>query len=204
MEINNKANDNKKEKKSFISGKSLAVKLAFTAVFTAIMILANSFLTITVSKEFQFSVIIALGFYAGVLLGPVLGFTCGVLSDLLGWLFNSSFPYNPLINLSSGLFCLIPALMFMFVRKTGKTESRGYVFTMMSWVSFFVCFLLCTELLTSLGLWLYSSNVNNVSALWLLMGTRAIPQFCNSLVNYIIVLLLYIPLRKVKYFKNII
>ncbi len=173
-------------------------KIVMTAMFMALAVVTNVF-ALRLTLRFKYSAIITIYFLSGAVLGPFLGFFVGFAGDLLGFLIHPDGIYNVLIGISEGLFCLIPGL-FMRLNRGRKAP-----FAEVALASFIVCYIVCTLLITSFGIWLLSGlefrGKYGTFLAW--MGTRAGTQLPNTVVNFVIVLLLRKPLSKIKYFNNL-
>jgi hypothetical protein len=87
--------------------KTISKRIAYTAVITAVLIIANSFLEVKFS-DVQFSFTITLSIIAGVLLGPLSGFCACMLADALGFLINSwGLTYMPWVGLTTAITAFI-------------------------------------------------------------------------------------------------
>ena len=106
-------------------------KLVYTAVFSALSFLAN-YLTIKVSNEIQISLIATIGFIAGYLLGPSLGFTASFLGDLICGIVAPLGVYSPVIGFASGLMGFIPGVLFT------RLKFNDYINLAISFISVFV------------------------------------------------------------------
>lgn len=172
-------------------------KIVLTAAFVALSTVANAFITVRIGTLFKFSPVLAIYFFAGYYLGAPLGFCVGAIGDFLGWVLFTDGLYNPIIGLSNALCCALPALFFGFRRPFGKPFSFGG-FAWRSGVGFFVCYVLCTVLLTSTGIWLYTAFIQSkYQTLLAWYVYRAGAQVVNNVSNYLITLGLFFPLRQV-------
>lgn len=180
------------------NGRSRGIrKLVLTAAFVALSTVANSFITVRIGTLFKFSPVLVIYFFAGYYLGAPLGFCVGAIGDFLGWLLFTDGLYNPLIGLSNALCCALPALFFGFRRPFEKPFSFGG-FAWRSGVGFLVCYVLCTVLLTSTGIWLYTAFIQSkyqTLPAWYVY--RAGAQILNNVSNYLITLGLFWPLKNV-------
>lgn len=88
-------------------------RIAYTAVLTALCVIANVF-DIKVSDAFQISLVATVGFVSGYLLGGGYGFAACFIGDLIGAIINPHGAYNPIIGIGTGLWGLIPGLVFSF------------------------------------------------------------------------------------------
>ena len=90
--------------KTFI-GLSSGKKIAYLAVFSAVMVLVNAF-SLDVSPSFKISFTAAAAFITGAMFGPVGGFSVCFVGDMIGCLIAGQAP-NPLIMLATGMLGLI-------------------------------------------------------------------------------------------------
>ena len=185
-----------------VKKENLTRKIVLTAVFTALATVVNSFVTIRVGPIFKFSPLLVIYFFAGYYLGAPLGFCVGLLGDIFGWLIFTDGAYNPFIGLSNGLCCAIPGLMFGLKRPCAKPTKYG-IFVLKSFIAFVVCYLLCTVFITSSGIWIITAFIRGkYETLIAWFVYRATVQGPNNLVNFVMVILLYLPLRKIKYLER--
>ena len=183
----------------WFSKKSVAFVIAITAMFTALLVIANAFITIAASDFLQFSIVLAISFFAGIMLGAPLGLVAGFLGDLLGHFIAPKGAYNPIIGLSTALYCFIPGLIYGIIKATkGKPSTVGFI--IFAACSFLISYALCTVALTSLGFWVYYNaySVRNYGSFMGLVGFRALWQLPNTLANLALSLIVYFPLTKVK------
>ena len=153
-----------------------------------------------VGTLFKFSPVLVIYFFAGYYLGAPLGFLVGAAGDVLGWLLFTDGAYNPLIGLSNALCCLIPALMFGLKRPVKTTYLK---FALKAGLAYLVCFLLCTVGITSYGIWLYTAYIQGkyeTLIAWFIY--RAGAQVLNNVSNYVVTLLLFLPLSKIRYLER--
>ena len=191
-------NQSESQSKSEMVGKALSptMKIVLTAVFVALSAVMNAFVTVRIGTEFKFSFTLIVYFLAGYILGAPLGFVVGFVGDLVGWILFVDGAYNPIIGVSNGLLAFIPGILFGLKRPFKKQISLP-VFAVKTIVSYFIGFALCTVLISSFGIWLYSSYIQGKYATliaWLIY--RAGAQALNTAVNMIITVIIFIPLRK--------
>lgn len=87
------------------------LKLALTAMFTALSIVANTFtVPITPSNAVSFTIVVS--FLAGIYLGELPAVAVGFLGDLIGAFINPMGPYNFFMALSYSLTGLICAMVY--------------------------------------------------------------------------------------------
>lgn len=175
-------------------------KIVLTAAFTALATVANAFITVRVGTLFKFSPVLVIYFFAGYYLGAPLGFLVGAVGDVLGWLLFTDGIYNPLIGLSNALCCFIPGLIFGIKRQDRPSFLK---FAIKSGISFFICYILCTIVITSYGIWLYTAFIRDkYQMLFAWFIYRAGAQVLNNLSNYLLALLLFVPLGKISYLER--
>ena len=63
-------------------------KIAYIAVMTALLVVCNMFFEFKFADT-QFSLTIVFSIMAGIIIGPIFGFTACFLGDLVGFLYNS-------------------------------------------------------------------------------------------------------------------
>ena len=122
-----------------------AKRLAFIGVLTAVSALLNIVLDIPISQKVKWTFTAIPCFAAGVLLGPIEGFVVGFLGDLLGCIIAPQGVYIPVIGLASGLWGLVPGVIFTFFKGNEYVKAG---------ISFLICFIVCTIFLNTFGLWL--------------------------------------------------
>lgn len=121
------------------------LKLAFTALFTALAVAANIF-TIPLTPNFSkvISLAIIFSFLAGIYLGAVPALAVGFLGDLIANFIHPFGAYNWFVALSSTLTGVICALAFKLPwHRLWKLA-----------LSCAICFVVCTCALNTFGLWL--------------------------------------------------
>lgn len=193
------ANKEKVEKLLFsklLRQKNRNHKLAYVALITSLVVVANMFFEFKF-MDVQFSLTIAVSAFAGILLGPLLGFASCFLGDLVGFLYNSGgFAYMPWIGLSMALTSAFAGIAYnLFDKDEG-------------WVGFFIGVLVCvlSLLVCTIGI--------NTTAFWLLYspttpyGTYlaarlfAKGQIFNCLFNYVFIIVGAPILKKLLYKSN--
>lgn len=184
--------------------KNITQKIVLTAMFAAILVFINIFGTFRIGYTLKFSVLMAVSFFAGVVLGPYLGFFAGVVGDFLGWMLFVDGPYNPFICLASGLFCCIPAILNGLFIKISCFKSRNVRMTVVVLASAVLTYVLCTLLLTSYGVWfmagMYPENygfMQKYDAFSVYLGTRALSQLPNNAANAVLSLVVYFSVSKI-------
>ena len=90
-------------------------KITYIALLSALATVCNIF-DIKISDEFQISLVASVGFISGYLFGGGIGFAVCFLGDLLGAIINPHGPYNPIIGIGTGLWGLIPGIVFYYFR----------------------------------------------------------------------------------------
>lgn len=182
--------------------KTTTLKIVLTGMFTALSAIANSYLVIRIGVDFRITFNLAVYFFAGIMLGAPLGFAVGVIGDFLGWLLFVDGTYNPIIALSSGLFCFIPGLFYWLYKRDDRVNNRGVAFIIFAIISYLICFVVCTMLLNSLGIWLYYTS--GTTPFFVYMVGRSLGQLPVTAVNFAVCIILYYSLKKIKYFKEIL
>lgn len=131
--------------------KSYAKRIAYIAVFTALLIVANMFVEFKFS-DVQFSVTIYLSVMTGMFIGPLFGFAAVFLGDLVGFFYNSwGFMYMPWVGLSCAVMALISGLIMNGI----PLKFRGASYVKLAVVCIFT-FLVCTVGINSTGFYFYN------------------------------------------------
>ncbi len=129
-------------------------KIVYIAVLTAVCTITNCFLTIPITPNNSLSFTITVCFIAGYLLGAKAGFIVGFVGDLIGCIIFPLGPYLPLMSVASGLYGMIPGILFAYFKK--ETKIINFVKVV---ISSLIIYVICSILLNSISLWLlYSSK----------------------------------------------
>lgn len=168
------------------TAKKITVRIAYTALFTAIGVLFNVY-TINPTKSLAISFISIPAFLAGIMLGPISGFAVGILSDLIGWIIAPHGPFMIMISISAGLFGFIPGIIFLVFRMHPHLKIA---------ISYVLTFVICTCFMNTLDLWITYNK--GKTTFWLYLLPRLPWQLINSVVNWILATLLFVALRRAK------
>ncbi len=175
---------------------SPTMRLVLTAVLVALSTVINSYATIRIGTQLKLSFILIVYFMSGYILGGGLGFAVGFIGDFLGWLIFPDGAYNPIIGISNGLLALIPGILFGIKRPFEK-EVSNIEFIIKTAIAYLVGFVLCTVLLSSFGIWLYSSYIQGkYGTLLAWFVYRAGAQGLNTLINAILTVIIFLPLKR--------
>lgn len=151
-------------------------------MLTAVGIVCNIFTIVTGVKYFAISFAYIPAFLAGTFINPLAGFAVGFIADLLGALIHPLGPYNPIINVSSGLLGLIPGVIFHFVK--AKTPVKIVL-------SFVCTLIICTAGLNTYAIYLMGSKGNTY---WAYLALRLPWQSLVSAMNMVIIFAIFKPL----------
>lgn len=165
------------------------VRIAYTALFTAMGVLLNVY-TINPTQDLAISFISIPAFFAGIMLGPISGFTVGILADLLGCIIAPKGPYIVMLSISAGLFGFIPGVIFLIFRLHPHLKIA---------ISYFLTLIICTCVLNTLGIVI---TYNIKKGYWVYLSIRLPWQLINSVVNWILATFLYVALTKAKIIKK--
>ena len=174
-----------------LAEKKASQKIAYTAVITAFVVVANMFLEIKLA-ETQFSLTIFVSAIAGILIGPLLGFAACFLGDLVGFLYHSNgFAYLPWIGISLGAIAFLSGLIVGGVR----SRTNWFLYVKLAIVCV-LTFLLCTIAINTTAFWLLYSKVDY----WTYLVSRLFiqGQIWNSLVNYVLLFIAVPSLNRIK------
>ena len=178
----------------FFMNKTL--KLAFTALLTALAVVANIFtipLTPTFSKVISFTVVFA--FLAGIYLGIFPAFAVGFLGDLLAHFIHPLGAYNWFVSVASALTGVICALVYKLPVKNRLVKLL---------IASAICFVACSCTFNTFGLWLqiivgvdpgpigliefFKMDKTGIEkSFWVYLAGRVPVQLLNWLVNVVII-----------------
>lgn len=140
------------------------LKIILASLFIALVIVFSKF--IPISNIFGLPFLrISLGptliIFASLLLGPIYGSMVGVLSDLVGFLFDSTgYSYNPLFSLTYLMYGLIPGLLvYLLIKNKSKfplVQSLIFIFINI----FIIVFLLNNNSISPYGGKVYELTFN--------------------------------------------
>ena len=175
-----------------LAEKNVSHKIAYIAVMTAIVVVANMFFEFKFADT-QCSLTIVVSAICGLIIGPLFGFAACFLGDLVGYLYHSAgFPYMPWIGIAMGMVALITG----FVINGIKIKYNWGIYAKIVIVS------ILTFLISTVGI--------NTTAFWLLYA-RGVPYFTylasrlfiqgqiwNSLVNYALLFVIVPIILRIK------
>ena len=157
----------------------VTMRIAYTAMLTAISVVLNIVTFNFGIKDYAFSFVYIPCFIAGYKLKLFDAFLVGFLGDLIAGFIRPLGAYLPLIGIGSGLLGLIPALVFKFLPFSKITNTI---------LSFAFTLIFVTAGLNTLALWLVSSKGSITFFAYL--GGRLPFQLVVLLLNTAIALLL--------------
>lgn len=192
MQENKKINNKWKELlfSKTLAKKNTSHKIAYIAVVTAFVVIANMF-------EFkfadtQFSLTIVISALSGILLGPIFGFAACFLGDLVGFLYNSAgYMYMPWIGLSMGVTSMLAGLILNGIpskNKWGLYVKLGVVC---------LCnLLICTVAINTTAFWILYAKTDY----WTYLCARLFVQgqIWNSLFNFVLLFIAVPALKRIK------
>ena len=176
---------------STLAGKNDSHKIAYIAVMTALIVVANMFFEFKFA-ETQFSFTLAISALTGFMIGPIFGFVACFLGDLVGFLYHSAgFAYLPWIGISMGLTASIAGLCAEL-----PLSFKGGKYVKILLVAI-LSFTLCTVAINTTAFWLlYASGVPYTT--YLISRLFVQGQIWNSLFNYTLLFIAVPALSKVK------
>ena len=174
-----------------LAGKNESHKIAYIAVMTALIVVANMFFEFKFA-ETQFSLTLAISALTGFIIGPVFGFVACFLGDLVGFLYQSAgFAYLPWIGVSMGLTATIAGLC-----GTLPFSFKGAKYVKIALVSL-LSFAVCTVAINTTAFWvLYAHGVPYTTYIVSRLFVQG--QIWNSLFNYALLFIALPSLVKVK------
>ena len=175
--------------------------IAYTAVLTALSTLCNIFTwNFGVGNSMAISLTYLPDFLAGAILGPIPGFVCGFMGDLIGCWIAPKGEINPIILVSSGLLGMIPGIVFWLFRGKDKKIKYPFIAAIVSTVAVYA---VCTNLNTLAFYLFYFKGGEKYNSFWAYYVVRTPKQTVIWAINAILCVVLYIPLRKLLKFDNI-
>ena len=131
------------------------LKITLSALFIALTIVVSKFLPI--SNVFNLPFLrISLGptllIFASILLGPFYGALTGLLSDLVGFIFDTTgFAYNPLFSLTYLLYGLVPGLLVYLLQKNKSSKPIIQIVSFVIINIFVICFFSLNDVIAPYG-----------------------------------------------------
>lgn len=163
-------------------------KIAYISMLTALSVVVN---VLQISTSFaQLSFVATICFVAGVLLGPIEGFSVAFIGDLIAAIVAPMGIYSPIIGLATGLFGLVPGIVFAYFR------GNIWVKTI---ISFIVTFVLSSLLLNTIGLSLIYTKVYVLTERLALLPFTLLFHTINCVLSVFIIKLLKRVLPKDKF-----
>lgn len=154
-----------------------------------------NFFTIKASDVLQISFVSLVGFVSGYTLGAILGFTASFIGDLICGIVAPFGAYNPIIGIGSGLWGLIPGVVFSFGNRFPKFRFKEYILTIISFLFGFIC---NSFAVNTFGLSvMYSMTFDS---LMILLPWKLLVVLGNAIVSMFIVAFLRRILPKDKFF----
>ena len=181
---------------AWMKEKNLTFKIVLAALFAAMVVGVNAIPVLKIGNSFKFSALLAVSFFIGVIFGGPIGFLVGFLGDLLGWIIHPDGAYNIFIGISSGLFCFFPGIYYSLFHRV-KTGGL-FPFVLTAVISYSTCFVLCTMLINSYGIWVMYINHAKYQSFFAYVLSRSAVELINTATNFALTLSLYYPLREVK------
>lgn len=164
--------------------KFTTLQLCVTGLLAALSVVFNA-ISITIGNDISITFTYLVSFVAGVFLGPVMGFSVGIIGDVVGCIIAPKGPYMITVTLSSGLMGVLPWLVFYFLRKLPK-----YLKIVLSFV---LVFLVCTVAINTTTWYIV---YNSKSEYLVYLFTRSYTQGIVVVINAWIMCLLYNPFEK--------
>ena len=179
-----------------LENKKASHKLAYIAVMTAFSVVANMFFEFKF-MDVQFSLTIAVSAFAGILLGPLLGFAACFLGDLVGFLYNSGgFAYMPWIGLSMALTSAFAGIAYNLLE-----NDKGWICFLSGVLVCVLSLFVCTIGINTTAFWLLYSPTTPYGT-YLVARLFAKGQIFNCLFNYVFILVGAPILKKLLYKSN--
>lgn len=176
-----------------LEGKNKSHKIAYVAVMTAFVVVANMFFEFKFADT-QFSLTIVVSALTGIVIGPLFGFVACFLGDLVGFLYHSAgFAYMPWIGLSMGMVALLAGVIVSVPLKC-----KGALYIKLALVCLST-FLICTVAINTTAFWLLYSKVPYTTYLVSRLFVQG--QIWNSIVNYALLFIVVPVVGRIKALK---
>lgn len=177
---------------SVLVEKNASHKIAYIAVVTAFVVVANMFFEFKLA-ETQFSFTVLVSIVTGLLIGPIFGGVACFLGDLVGFLYNSAgLGYLPWIGISLALMAMIAG--FTAGIASGK-KPKWFLYIDLAIISL-LTFLVCTVAINTTAFWILYSKVDYGT--YLISRLFIQGQIWNSLVNYALLFVVVPALNRIK------
>ena len=168
-------------------------RIAYVAIMTALTVICTMFFEFKLADT-QFSLTIFFSAMTGIIIGPLFGFVAGFLGDLVGFLYNSGgFVYYPWIGVSMGLVALISGLIVNAI----PLKFKGGIYVKLVLVSIFT-FGVCTVGINTTFFWILYNMRRTPYLIYLNTRLFVQGQIWNSVVNYLLIFLLYPLIVRIK------
>ncbi len=163
-------------------------KLAYMSILSALSVVINM---LQVSTQYaQLSFVATVCFVAGVLLGPIEGFTVAFIGDLIAAVVAPMGVYSPIIGIATSLFGLVPGIIFAYFK--GNVWVKGII-------SFVITFILSSVVLNTIGLALIYPKVYVLTERLLLLPFTLLFHTINCVLSILLIKLLKRVLPKGKF-----
>lgn len=175
-----------------LAKKNLSHKIAYIAIMTAFVVIANMF-------EFkladtQFSLTIVASALTGIIIGPIFGFAACFLGDLVGFLYNSAgYMYMPWVGLSMGMTATIAGFINAI-----PCQRKLFAYLKLA----VIClgnFFLCTIAINTTAFWVLYSKVDYFTYLVARIFVQG--QIWNSLFNFVLLFVAVPALSRIRALK---
>lgn len=179
-----------------LAEKNESHRIAYIAVMTALVIVANMFFEFKFADT-QFSLTLVISALTGVVIGPLFGGVACFLGDLVGFVYNSGgFAYYPWIGISMALVAVISGIIYALPLKM-----KGAIYIKTAIVSI-LTFALCTVAINTTAFWLIYSKVPYTTYLFSRLFVQG--QIWNSVFNYALLFVALPILTRIKPLKVIL
>lgn len=153
-------------------------KIVYSAIISALCAVANIF-DLNISSSLQISFVATVGFVAGYILGGAKAFTACFIGDLVGALINPHGPYNPIIAIGTGLWGLIPGIIFSYFK------GNRYVKLAISYV---ISAIIISGLVNTFGIYMmYGLGKRTFGYYFATYPFKLITVFVNFLISFALV-----------------
>ena len=179
-----------------LADKSKSQKIAYVAVMTAIVVVANMFFEFKLTST-QFSFTLLISTLTGMIIGPLFGAVACFLGDLVGFLYNSGgYIYMPWIGISMGLAAMISG----FVIGGLHSDKKWFLWVKLGIIAV-LTFTICTVLINTTAFWVLYTKKKVEYSVFLYERLFVYGQIWNSLANYALLFIITPALEEIKVLK---
>lgn len=173
-------------------GKKDSQIIAYTAVVTAFVVVANFFEVEVPLAKFSLTIFVAA--IAGILIGPLMGSVAAFFGDMLEFFAGGGSGYSPWIGVGNAAIALLAGLIIGGL----KSRQSWFLYVKLGLVCV-LTFLICTVAINTTAMWLLWYR-NSFPSYWGFLSYRlfGVGGIWNSLANYALLFAAVPALNRIK------